>query len=103
MVWLRLNEGAMSLRLPKWVKDKLGRPQSKGFCETPLMPRLPVMSCENAKRFFWRVRLVLNSTRALLFNFPILRVYERGTSQARKFTVPPMLGNGLVSLLAVEW
>jgi len=30
------------------LKERLGRPQSKGFCDTPAIPRVPVMSLLNA-------------------------------------------------------
>ena len=40
-VWLRSFTGLVSVMPPKWVNDRLGKPQANGFCETPVMPRSP--------------------------------------------------------------
>src|ERR1700751_6121471 len=98
-VWLRSNWGLVSVRLPKFVNERFGSPQSNGFCETPSMPSIPVIFCENAYRFCVLERLRLKSRRAILVTFPKVRAYEIGTSKLRISVLPPTVGNGFVRLV----
>src|SRR5262249_21257352 len=102
-VWLRSSWGLVSVRLPKLVNDKFGRPQSNGFVDTPVMPSVPVMSRLKAYRFWVRMRDRLKSTRALLISLPKVRVYPTGTSKLRVLVLPPTLGNALVTFVLTEW
>ena len=85
------------------MKERFGKPQSNGFCETPVIPKAPVMSWLKAYRFCVRVRLRLKSARTMLVSFPMLRVYETGMSKLRTEVLPPTLGNGLVRVAPDPW
>ena len=77
----------------KLVKNKLGKPQSNGFCDTPVMPRSRCLA--EIRRFIAVVRLRLYWT-LVLFTFP-----GRRNNQARLDSgsvVPPTAERLLTAL-----
>jgi len=67
---------------------QVGRPQSNGLVETPVMPRLPVMSWLKAKRFCVLVRERLKSRRALLTTLPERSHISDGDIEATVWELP---------------